>query len=102
MFNLLHSSTNQELFEKHLCNQGSHYEKYGLFPLCTEGSLRYATTKLTVFTVIKDEWNTKECTGKSRIMHWTYCGMPKGTSQAETMSNNGKIKPGALAISESH
>jgi len=28
IFNLLHYSTNQELFEKHLCNQGSHYEKY--------------------------------------------------------------------------
>ena len=26
---LLHSSTNQELFEKHLCNKSSHYEKYG-------------------------------------------------------------------------
>ena len=24
-FNLLHSSKNQELFEKHLCNQSSHY-----------------------------------------------------------------------------
>jgi len=27
VFNLLHSSTNQELFEKHLCNKSSHYEK---------------------------------------------------------------------------
>ena len=27
MFNLLHSSTNQHLFKKYLCdNQGSHYE----------------------------------------------------------------------------
>ena len=25
MFNLLHSNTNQELFEKHLRNQSSHY-----------------------------------------------------------------------------
>jgi len=25
----LHSSTNQELFKKYLCNQRSHYEKYG-------------------------------------------------------------------------
>jgi len=26
MFTLLHSSTNQELFEKYFCNQSSHYE----------------------------------------------------------------------------
>jgi len=28
MFTLLHISTNQELFEKYVCNQSSHYEKY--------------------------------------------------------------------------
>jgi len=28
MFTLLHSSMNQELFEKYACNQGNHYEKY--------------------------------------------------------------------------
>jgi len=28
MFTPLHSSTNQELFEKHVCNQSGHYEKY--------------------------------------------------------------------------
>ena len=26
MFTLLHSSTNQELFETYVCNQSSHYE----------------------------------------------------------------------------
>ena len=26
IFNSLHSNTNQDLVEKHLCNQGSHYE----------------------------------------------------------------------------
>jgi len=31
MFDLLLSSTNQEVFEKFLCNKSSHYEKYGLF-----------------------------------------------------------------------
>ena len=36
IFNLLHSSTNQELFEKHLCYPNSHYEKYGHFPLRRE------------------------------------------------------------------
>jgi len=63
MFDSLHSSTNQELSEKHLCNQGSHYEKYGRFlqrkpPSC-------ATTKLTLITVSKDEWNTNEDNCKS-------------------------------------
>ena len=33
MFNSLHRRTNQESFKKHLCNQGSYYEKYGQFPL---------------------------------------------------------------------
>ena len=33
VFNLLRSITNQELFDKHLCNQSSRYEKYGLFSL---------------------------------------------------------------------
>ena len=28
MFNLLHTKINQKLYEKHLCNQSSHYEKY--------------------------------------------------------------------------
>ena len=31
-----------------------------------------------------------------------YCGMPKGTSQAEVMSNSKLIKPVALAIIELH
>ena len=38
-------------------------------------------TKLMLFTVSKDE-----------------CSMPKGTSQAEAMSNSEKIKPVALAV----
>ena len=33
-------------------------------------------------------------------MHCTYCGMPKGTSQAEATPNSEKIKPVALAIIE--
>jgi len=50
MFNLLHSSTNQEVFEKHLCNQG-HYEM--LFVMQRKPS--HATTKSMLFTVSKDE-----------------------------------------------
>ena len=36
MFNPLHSIINQELFEKHLCNQSSHYEKHRQYPLQRE------------------------------------------------------------------
>ena len=28
MFTLLHSSTNQKLFEEYVCNQSNYYEKY--------------------------------------------------------------------------
>jgi len=64
MFDSLHSSTNQELFEKHLCNKSSHYEKYRRFLVMQRKPSR-ATTKLTPFTISKDEWNTKEDTGQS-------------------------------------
>jgi len=40
-------------------------KKYGRFPLRTEGSHQRATTKSTLFTVSKDERNTKEGTVKS-------------------------------------
>jgi len=61
MFTSLHSSKNQELSEKHLCNQGSLYEK-------NTDNFYYTkevTTKSMLFTVSKDKWNTKEDTGKS-------------------------------------
>ena len=44
--------------------KSSHYEKYGRF-LVTQRKPSCATTKLMLFTVSKDEWNTKEDTGKS-------------------------------------
>ena len=43
-----------------------------------------ATTKLTLFTVSKDEWDTK----KDSIIHTVVC--QKGTSQTETMSDSEK------------
>jgi len=52
MFNWLHSNMNQELFEKHLCNQSSHYEKYGRF--VTPRKPSRAITKLTLFPVSKE------------------------------------------------
>ena len=48
-------------------------------------------------TVSKDEWDTKEDTGKSMKNAILYCIMPKGTSWAEAMSNN---EPVALAVIE--
>ena len=63
MFNPLHSNTNQELFEKHLCNQNNHYENMDDFRFKGKPSRAYA--KSTPFPVNKDEWDTKEDTGKS-------------------------------------
>jgi len=74
MFDSLHSSTNQEVFEKHLCSKSSHYEKYWRF-LITQKKPSCATPKLMLFTVSKDEWNTKEDTGKSlkNTLHILWC-----------------------------
>ena len=63
MFNPLHSSTNQELFEKHLCNRNSQDENTDDFRF--EGKPSRARAKSTPFLVSKDEWDTKEDTGKS-------------------------------------
>ena len=54
---------NQELFEKHLRCQNNHYDKYGRFPLRKEAIMCYR--QIDTFTVSKDEWDTKEDTGKS-------------------------------------
>ena len=63
MFNPLHSNTNQELLEKRLCNQNSHYENTDDFRF--EEKPSHARAKSTPFPVSKDEWDTKEDTGKS-------------------------------------
>jgi len=46
------------------------------------------TTKLTLFVVGKDEWDTKESPGKS-MKNGLY--MAKGTSRAEATSKSEKI-----------
>jgi len=51
---------NQKVFEKQLCNQSSQYEKYGY----KEETIT-CNHRTNAFTVSKDEWNTKEGTGKS-------------------------------------
>ena len=108
MLALLHSITNQELFERHPCNIPQ--ERNGCTPyrlknevsitfrcqlcsirytavrikncskstsaieiatmkssddFCYEGKPSHATAKSTLFAVSKDEWDTKEDTGKS-------------------------------------
>jgi len=86
MFDSLHSSTNQEVFKKHLC----HYEKYGWF-FITQRKPSRATTKLTLFTVSKDKWNTKGDTGKSlkNALHILWCSKRhlSGWSDVEQWKN---------------
>jgi len=52
------------------------------------------------FVVNKDEWDTKEDTGKSMKNALHVQRYAKGTSQAEVTLNSEKIKPVALAIVE--
>ena len=54
MFNLLHSYTNWKLFEKHLCNQSSHFEQCRWFLLYKENyHVFQCATKLTFFMSAK-------------------------------------------------
>ena len=58
-----------------------------------------ATTKLNFFTVSKDEWNTKENTGKSlknvlQVLRYQKASLTEATLNSE------KIKPVALAVGE--
>ena len=59
MFNLLHSNMNQELFDKHLCNQGSHYKKHRQFGRDDFCYAKEAITCNHQINVSKDEWNTR-------------------------------------------
>jgi len=68
----------------------------------TNGSHHVPTAKLTLFVVNKDEWDTKEDTGKSmkNKLHVQQYGKKhlSGWSKVEQQ----KIKPVALAIVELH
>ena len=62
-----------------------------------EGKPSRAIAKLTPFAVSKDEWDTKEDTGKSTIK----CTVRAAICQkARVTSNSEKIKPVALAVIE--
>ena len=63
---------------------------------CFEGKLSRATAKSTPFAVSKDEWDTKEDTGKS-MKNALY--VLQYAKRHEAMSNSEKIKPVALAVS---
>jgi len=51
----------------------------------------HVSTKLTLFAISKDEWHTKEDAVKSIKDLCVYCSIPKGTFQAEAMSNSEKL-----------
>jgi len=57
------------------------------------GNHHVLTTKLTLFMVSKDEWDTKEGNSKSMKNALYVQRCPKGTSQAEKMSNSEKSSP---------
>ena len=63
MFNPLHSNTNQELFESTPAIKIATMKNTDDFHF--EGKPSRARTKSTPFPVSKDEWDTKEDTGKS-------------------------------------
>ena len=77
----LHTNMNYDLVEKHLCNQGSHYEKYRQFPLLMQRKPSCATTKLTHFD-IRMEYKLRRTLVSPWRMHCAYCSMLKGTSWA--------------------
>jgi len=74
---------NQQLFKKNFCNQSNHY-----------GSHRVPTTKLSLFVVNKDEWDTKEDTMKNAL-HVQQYGKRHLSGWSEL-----KVSPVALAIVE--
>ena len=56
MFDQLHISMNQELLEKYLCNQSSHYENMDIF--CSTKEAVTCNRQTNTFAVNKDEWRT--------------------------------------------
>ena len=87
LLEMINSSTNQELFEKHLCNQSSHCEKYRQFPLC-KGSHHVLPLNQQFLQSAKMNGTQRKTVVRSQRIHCTYCGKPKGTSQAEATLNS--------------
>ena len=90
MFSSLCSVTNEETLQEGLLQQW----KFRTI------AIMWCYHESTPCAVSKDKWDTKENTGNS-TKH-IHCGMPKGTSWAEVMSNSEKTEPVALAVIELH
>ena len=67
-----------------------------------EGKPSHTTTKLILFTVSKDEWDTKKDTGKSMKNTLYVLRYAKRQLSAEATSNSEKIKLIALVVIELH
>ena len=99
MFDSLHSNMNQEVFEKHLGNKSSHYEKYGRFLVMRKGSHHVQPPNKCFSLSSKMNGKQRRTLVSPWRMHCTCC-MPKGTSRAEATSNSERIKPAALPVIE--
>jgi len=86
---------NQQLFEKLLCNQINHYERYGQFPLRKEVITCYHQSD-TFLLSVKMNGMHREDTGKSMKNALYVLWYVKDTSYAEVS------KPVALAIVQLH
>jgi len=81
MFNLLYSSTNQQLFKKNLCNQS----RWWITSIANDSH--------PTFSGAQREWDTKEGTVKNALCVQQY--LAKGTYWPEAVK---KIKPVASTI----
>ena len=71
-----------------------------IYGFCYEGKPSCATAKLTLFNVSKDEWDTKEDTGKSMKNALYILRYSKKHFLGRSDVEQRKIKPVALAIIE--
>jgi len=90
------SSTNQELFEKHLCNKSSCYENTDNFLLC-KGSHHMQRPNLCFSLSAKMNGTQRRTLVSPWRMHCTYYDMPKDTSHAEVTSNSEKNQACSLS-----
>jgi len=93
----LHSRKNKQHFEKLLCNQSNRYEMIS----AKKGSHHVPPPNGTLFTVSKDEWYTKEDTGKS--IKNALCAHQYAKRHLSGWNNvkKWKIKPIAWSVSQS-
>ena len=78
-----------------VCYQNSHRDKYGQFRYERKSSR--AIAKSTLFAISKDEWDTKEDTGKSMKNVLYILWYAKGTCRAKAMLNSKKNQARSLS-----